>query len=124
MVKPGEALIVDLADLSDGDRRDGDGAIWSIPHGGDLDANLVRLAAGSSIGEHRNDEVDVLLVMRSGDGRVSINGAAGAIGSSHVVLIPRGAIRSVAAGPEGMTYLSIHRRRGGISIQQPSRSDG
>ena len=40
------------------------GAVWSLPHGGDLNANLVRLDASGRIGEHINDDVDVLLFVR------------------------------------------------------------
>ena len=44
------------------------GAVWSLPHGGDLNANLVRLDASGRIGEHINDDVDVLLFVQSGGG--------------------------------------------------------
>ena len=48
----------------------GDGVVWSLPHGGDLDANLVRLGPDAAIGEHRNDEVDVLIYVQSGSGEL------------------------------------------------------
>ena len=53
------------------------GAAWSLPHGGDLDANVVRLDAAGGIGEHVNNEVDVLVVVVSGQGSVSVDGAQG-----------------------------------------------
>lgn len=34
-----------------------DGATWSLPYGGDLDANVVRLRAGNSIDAHVDAEV-------------------------------------------------------------------
>jgi hypothetical protein len=38
------------------------GVIWTLEGSGDLNANLVRFDAGGGVGEHVNDEVDVLFV--------------------------------------------------------------
>lgn len=104
---------VDLNDLSESGSG---GAIWSLGHGGDLDANVVRLRPGDTIGEHVNDEVDVLVVVWSGDGELTSDGRSVPLRSGVVVQIERGARRSIAAGPDGVTYLSVHRRRDGLSI--------
>lgn len=92
------------------------GAIWSLPHGGDLDANLIRLAFGDSIGEHVNDEVDVVLVIQEGSGVVSVNEVAYDVAPPYLVQVPKGVRRSIEAGPSGLGYLSIHRRRGPLAI--------
>lgn len=107
-----EPLVVDLGSSVSGSG----GAIWSLPHGGDLDANLVRLAAGGGIGEHTNSEVDVLVFVQSGSGEIVIEDVRHFLGSDHLVLVPRGARRSISAGPSGITYLSVHRRRAGLGI--------
>ena len=57
------------------------GAVWSLAHGGDLDANLVRLESDGGVGEHVNNDVDVLLVARSGGGTVTIDGTPDAVGT-------------------------------------------
>jgi mannose-6-phosphate isomerase-like protein (cupin superfamily) len=92
------------------------GAVWSLPHGGDLDANLVCLDAGGEIGAHVNNEVDVLMFVRSGNGSVTVDGETVPLGSDHLAWIPKGARRSVTAGSDGISYLSVHRQRGGLGI--------
>lgn len=96
------------------------GVIWKLPHDGDLDGNLVRLAAGRSIDEHVNDDVDVLIVVRTGDGRLAVDGTSHLLGESALALVPRGARRSLTAGAHGITYLSIHRRREGLTVGHAS----
>lgn len=92
------------------------GAIWSLPHGGDLDANLVRLDPDGAIGEHVNNDVDVLMVVQCGAGQVHVDGTCCELAADHLALIPRGARRSISAGPSGITYLSVHRRRSPLEI--------
>ena len=103
----------DLADLSGSGTS---GAIWSLRHGGDLDANVVWLRPDDKIDEHVNDEVDVLLVVWSGRGELTRDGRPVALRAGTVVLIDRGVRRRIAAGAEGVTYLSVHRRRDGLTI--------
>jgi hypothetical protein len=38
------------------------GVIWTLLESDDLNANLVRFEAGGGVGEHINDEVDVIFV--------------------------------------------------------------
>lgn len=95
----------------------GDGAQWSLPHRGELDANLVTLQPGHSIDEHVNDLVDVLMFVQSGSGEVTIDGTRHAAGTDHLVLVPRGASRSITAGDAGITYLSVHRLRDPLTIE-------
>ena len=107
-------VIAELADV-----KGVGGAVWSLPHGGDLDANLVRLAPGSGIGEHVNSEVDVLMVIRDGDGELTVDGTVHALVPSSVALVRRGSNRAVRAGGRGVEYLSIHPRRGPLTIKRP-----
>src|SRR5262245_25006400 len=107
-----EPVIADLAEIDDVG-----GAVWSLPHGGDLDANLVRLAPGATIGEHVNDEVDVLMVIRSGDGELTVDRVVHPLVVSSVAMVPKGAGRGVRAGERGLAYLSIHRRRAPLGVR-------
>ncbi|MEU8095478.1 hypothetical protein [Streptomyces rubiginosohelvolus] len=98
------------------------GALWHLAEPGrELDANLVRLPPGADVGEHQEDVLDVLLVVlagagsvRAGDGQV-LDLAAGA-----VLWLPRTSRRALTAGPDGLTYLTVHRRRPGLAIKPPS----
>lgn len=92
------------------------GAVWSLPHGGDLDANLVRLDAGERIQTHGNDEVDVLVVVRAGGGELVVDEMRHQLLDGTIALVPRGASRSIAAGSDGISYLTVHRRRGPLTI--------
>jgi len=97
------------------------GAVWSLPHGGDLDANLVRLAPGARIDEHVNDVVDVLIVVREGVGELTLDGLRHPLKDSTVALIPRHASRSIRAGASGLAYLTVHRAREPLTIK-PNQS--
>jgi quercetin dioxygenase-like cupin family protein len=108
------ATLVDLGAVPTGG---GDGVVWSLPHGGDLDANLVRLGPHAAIGEHRNDEVDVLVYVQSGSGELTVADEAHPLSGEHLALIPRGRRRSIRAGSRGLVYLSIHRRRDGLALR-------
>ena len=95
------------------------GAVWNLPHDGDLDANLVRLDPGQRIAEHGNDEVDVMFVVRSGSGEIAVDGIRHVLGPTSLALVPRGSRRAVVAGSEGIVYLTVHRRRGPLTIGHP-----
>lgn len=116
-------VVVDLAAAADATAEAG-GAVWSLPHGGDLDANLVRLRAGDRIDEHVNREVDVLVFVRSGTGRITIDDESHDLRCDALALIPRGARRTTEAGPTGMTYLSVHRRRAPLAITSREQRGG
>lgn len=103
-----------VADLSQTPLVGANGAVWSHA-GSQLNANLVKLDAGSSIGDHVNDEVEVLLVVSSGEGRVVIDGVASLLTPDTVASIPVGARRSIDATTR-LLYFSIHRRRAQLDV--------
>ena len=113
-----------VVDLGATDTSGHDGVVWSLPHGGDLDANLVHLDAGGVIGAHVNSEVDVAMSVMSGNGTLIVDEINHDLSVDVFALIPRGVRREVRAGSEGITYLSIHRRRNpltiGVRTAQPS----
>jgi hypothetical protein len=114
-----------LVDLGAVDTAGCSGAIWSLAHGEDLDANLVRLHPGHPIDDHVNDEVDVAVFVLSGRGELTIDGEMHQLRADAFVLIPRGYRRMMCPGPTGITYLSIHRRRGPLMITtRPERTRG
>jgi len=106
-----QQLVKDLGELS---LLGPSGAVWGLDSA-QLNANLVTLRAGESMPEHCNDEVDVLLIVRSGSGDLSIDDAVHAIGADTVALIPMGARRSLTT-ESGLTYLTVHTRRAGLGI--------
>lgn len=94
----------------------GDGVHWTLEPDSDLNANLVRLDPWHEIGRHENHDVDVLLVVLHGSGHVRIDDVRAPLSHAVVVHVPMGSGRSVHAGPDGIWYLTVHRRRGPMTI--------
>lgn len=82
----------------------------------DLNVTLLAWPPGEGPAEHVNDERDVVIVVAAGTGLVVLDGVSHHVRSGHVVVVPRGASRALQAGPDGIRYLSVHRRRGGLQI--------
>ena len=93
--------------------------IWALAGPRQLDANLVALGPAGQIASHRNDELDVLIVVVAGSGELSVDGTDQGLATHDLALIPRGARRQIVAGPEGMRYVSIHGARSGLTIRFP-----
>jgi quercetin dioxygenase-like cupin family protein len=86
------------------------GARWRLD-GEDLQANLVRLGVGDRIQPHQNDEVDVVVVVVSGRGELTLGGQVHPLGPMTLVHVPKGTVRAIAAVDGPLAYLSVHRRR-------------
>ncbi|HLL99148.1 MAG TPA: cupin domain-containing protein [Rubrobacteraceae bacterium] len=93
------------------------GAIWALEGSGDLNANLVRFDAGGGVGEHVNEEVDVLFVGVAGAGTVRVDGEEHPLSERTLVFAPKGSRRSTSAYSDGFAYLTVHRRRGPLRIR-------
>ena len=93
-----------------------EGVIWTLRESGELNANLVRFEAGGGVGEHVNEELDVIVVGVSGSGSVQVDGRELPVSEGAIIFIPRGARRSTLASSGDFTYLSVHRRRGPLQI--------
>ncbi len=93
------------------------GAVWRLEEAErHLDANVIALPPGDRIDAHVGPDEDVLLhviagagVLRSGEDELAL--VAGAI-----VWLPRRSRREVTAGPDGLRYLSVHRRKPGLQV--------
>ncbi|MFE7108493.1 hypothetical protein ACFU98_05605 [Streptomyces sp. NPDC057575] len=109
------AVLDELLREATPDRR---GALWQLAEQGrELDANLVRLPPGGEVGEHQEDVLDVLLVVVAGDGRIDAGDVSLELTPTTVAWLPRTSRRALAAGPDGLTCLTVHRRRPGLTIR-------
>jgi quercetin dioxygenase-like cupin family protein len=97
--------------------RAGRGPVWGT-ESDDLNATLLAWPAGEANPEHVNAERDVLVVVVSGGGSLEVDGQAHELGPGDAVLVPKGASRRLAAGPHGIRYLSVHRRRDRLQIRK------
>ncbi|MFE6933685.1 hypothetical protein ACFVDT_16850 [Streptomyces sp. NPDC057699] len=109
-----------LASAGPGER----GALWHLAEQGrELDANLVRLPPGAGVGEHQEDVLDVLLVVLAGGGSLrTADGDTLDLAPTTVTWLPRTSRRALEAGPDGLTYLTVHRRRPGLAIKPAVRT--
>lgn len=102
--------VVNLIQLA----RDGTGnPVWT-GRSDDLNLNLVVLRDSAVIAEHVNVEVDVLLMVVDGEGRVEIDGEEEPLRPGCLVVVPKGARRSIQCDGDRLAYLTCHKRRGGL----------
>jgi mannose-6-phosphate isomerase-like protein (cupin superfamily) len=94
----------------------GSGPLWGIAST-DLNATLLAWPPGHVVPEHVNAELDVLVVVLSGDACAIVDGEPHEIAAGSALLIALGARRRITAGAGGVRYLSVHRRRGPLQIQ-------
>ncbi len=97
----------------------GNGVHWTLPAPADLNVNLVRLDPGESIAEHVNRELDVLFVVLEGNGWLEIDDREHGLSQHTLVNVPAGSTRAVRAAADGLTYVTVHGRRGGLSLGRP-----
>ncbi|MEU6237824.1 hypothetical protein [Kitasatospora sp. NPDC047058] len=112
----GEGVVLD--DLLREAAADQAGALWRLTGTErQLDANVVRLKPEASVADHVEPELDVLVLGIAGRGTLRCGDTTHALEPGALRLLPRGATRGVAAGPEGVVYLTVHRRRPGLAIR-------
>lgn len=94
------------------------GALWRLAESGrQLDANVVHLPPGHRVDTHREPDLDVLLLVLAGHGTLTAPDGPHPLPAGTLTWLPHGSTRSLAAGTEGLTYLTVHRRRPGMRIQ-------
>jgi mannose-6-phosphate isomerase-like protein (cupin superfamily) len=100
------------ADLTQGE---GPGPVWGLASA-DLNATLLAWPAGEGLAEQVNEERDVLLIVVGGSGTVWLEGVEHAVHAPQAVLIEKGQRFRVSAGNAGIRYVSVHRRRGPLTV--------
>jgi uncharacterized cupin superfamily protein len=94
---------------------EGAGPLWGLASA-DLNATLLAWPAGHEVAEHRNDDLDVLLVVLGGEGAAVVDGREHVLRAGTALLVAKGATRLIRAGDDGVRYVSVHRRRGPLQI--------
>ncbi|HEX6448793.1 MAG TPA: hypothetical protein VF060_04965 [Trebonia sp.] len=95
------------------------GALWRLAEPGrQLDANVVRLPPGQRVDTHTEPDLDVLLLVLSGDGTLGTAEGSRQLAEGTLLWLPHTSSRSLAAGEEGLCYLTVHRRRPGMRIRR------
>lgn len=86
--------------------------LWATEN--QLQANLVRLAAGVRIEAHTEHVLDVVVTLLDGVLELTADDERHVVAAPSVVVLPAGTRRELVAGPDGATYLTAHRRREGF----------
>ncbi|MFG1812217.1 hypothetical protein ACGFIF_00510 [Kribbella sp. NPDC049174] len=116
--EPTARVLADLHALA-GDSRVPAGARWTLAEPGrQLDANLVHLPPGRQVDSHVEPDLDVVLVVVAGDGSVGTPEGRQQVANGNLIWLPHGAARELTAGPAGLSYLTVHRRRPGLQIRR------
>ena len=77
---------------------------------------MVGFASGQGVGEHVNDEVDVVIVGVRGSGLVEVDGEEHALSAGILMFIPKGVRRSTCSATADFAYLTVHKRLGPLRI--------
>ncbi|HEY1180359.1 MAG: hypothetical protein HOV66_02940 [Streptomycetaceae bacterium] len=111
-------LVTAAGDVLARARRDGAaGSVWQVPdERRELDANVIHLPAGDRLSAPAGTDLDVLLVVLDGAGKLASAEGTVPVSAGSVVWMPRGTPRTVVAGPDGLSYFSVHRRRPPMTI--------
>jgi mannose-6-phosphate isomerase-like protein (cupin superfamily) len=88
----------------------------------ELNATLLSWPPGGGTPEHVNKDRDVVLVVVDGTAAIEIDGTLARARAGDVFVLEKGRSRKMTAGPGGVRYLTVHRRRDGIEITRTPRS--
>jgi quercetin dioxygenase-like cupin family protein len=110
-------VLYDMQPLIADNRAAATGVAWRLAEAGrQLDANVLNLPAGTRIDTHTEPDLDVLVVVIAGSGTLTTDDGPLPLTPGSVVWLPHGSTRSLAAGADGLSYLTTHRRRPGMQI--------
>ncbi|WP_312870215.1 AraC family ligand binding domain-containing protein [Streptomyces himalayensis] len=111
-------VLARMADLLGETPPEQGGALWRLAaRERQLDANVVRLTPGADVVAHTEPDLDVLLYVTDGGGQLDAEGRRHTLGPGSLTWLPHGTRRSLSAGPDGMAYVTVHRRRPGLTIR-------
>ena len=93
------------------------GPVWGA-ESADLNATLLEWAAGEGPPEHVNESLDVLYVIVAGSATLAVDGEPRELEAGEATIVEKGARRALVAGPQGVRYLTAHKRRGGLQLKR------
>lgn len=115
-------LLVNTNDLTSPPETSGDGsvargAVWALPvRDRDLDSNVIALPPGETIDSHVGADLGVVIHVLSGSGRLEGERNQIDLVPGALIWLPPRSQRSFVAGPDGLRYFTVHRRRQSLVI--------
>jgi uncharacterized protein (DUF2249 family) len=96
---------------------DATGVIWKLQmRERDLDSNIIGLSPGATIDAHAGPDVDVLIHVLAGSGRLTTELDTLTLRAGSLTWLPRRSRRQFTAGPDGLRYLTVHQRRQALTL--------
>jgi uncharacterized protein (DUF2249 family)/quercetin dioxygenase-like cupin family protein len=93
------------------------GALWKLDvRDRDLDSNIIAIPPGGVIDTHAGPDLDVLIHVLAGSGPLTGERGTLALEPGVLAWLPRRSMRQLSAGPDGLRYLTVHRRRQALVI--------
>jgi uncharacterized protein (DUF2249 family) len=117
-------ILANTTDLTAGADAEPDatGAVWKLQAlERDLDSNVIVLPAGGGIDSHAGPDLDVLIHVLSGSGRLTTETGTIDLSPGALLWLPRRSRRQFAAGPDGLRYLTVHQRRQALVLEPTAR---
>lgn len=110
-------ILADVAELTADPAGAASGAAWRLEQEPrDLDANVVRLPPGGRNQPFDGPALDILVLVVAGSGLLHTSDQDVPIRAGQVLWLPRQSRRGFTAGPEGLAWLTVHRRKPGLGI--------
>jgi uncharacterized protein (DUF2249 family) len=92
--------------------QDATGAVWKLQmRQRDLDSNIIQLPPAGTIDAHSGPDLDVLVHVLHGSGKLTTELGTLDLRPGALVWMPLRSRRQLTAGPDGLRYLTVHRRR-------------
>jgi uncharacterized protein (DUF2249 family)/quercetin dioxygenase-like cupin family protein len=115
-------VLVDTSTLDvSATEADATGALWKLDvRERDLDSNVIALPPGGTIDAHDGPDLDVMIHVLSGTGELAREQGSIDLHPGVLVWLPQRSRRAFTAGPEGLRYLTVHRRRQALVLQTRS----
>ncbi|ULL09532.1 hypothetical protein CKW46_07325 [Mycobacterium liflandii] len=105
--------LINTADIAGaGAQPDTAGVAWKLEvRERDLDSNVIALAPHGRIDTHTGADVDVLIHVVSGSGRLTTEVGTVELAPGALLWLQRRSRREFTAGPDGLRYLTVHQKR-------------
>ncbi|MEB3030972.1 DUF2249 domain-containing protein [[Mycobacterium] nativiensis] len=110
-------VLTDTTTTGDGVEPDPAGVVWKLDvQSREIDADVTSLTAGQDTGMHVGPEIDALIHVLSGDGRLTTELGTIELTAGALLWMPKRSRRQFVAGPDGLRYLTIHQKRQFLSL--------
>ncbi|SRR6185437_1365242 len=123
-------ILVNAADLAGTAQPDGTGAgvtgaVWKLQaRDRDLDSNIIALPPAGAIDAHAGPDLDVLIHVLTGTGQLATEQGVLDLTPGALAWLPRRSRRQFTAGPDGLRYLTVHKRRQSLVLDTARRPAG